>query len=101
MAILQVSVVPVGTSTTSLSSWVAECLRLLAAYPNLKHELTPMGTVIEGSLEDALNAARDMHEVLFKIGAQRVLTTISIDDRRDRRLTLRSKVDSVVKKLKE
>jgi uncharacterized protein (TIGR00106 family) len=100
MAILQVSVVPIGTSTTSLSSWVSECLRVLADHPNLKYELTPMSTVIEGSLEDALKALKDMHEAPFAHGAQRVFTSVSIDDRRDRQLTLRGKVDSVVKKLK-
>jgi len=101
MAIVQVSVVPIGTASTSLSKWVAESLRVLRNHSDLKYQLTPMGTVIEGELDELFEVAREMHETLFKDGVTRVLTRISIDDRRDKRLTLQSKVDSVMKKLRE
>jgi uncharacterized protein (TIGR00106 family) len=101
MAIVQVSVVPIGTATTSLSRWVAETLRVLRNHSNLKYQLTPMGTVIEGELDEVLEVVREMHETPFKNGATRVLTALSIDDRRDQHPTLESKVDSVMKKLQE
>ncbi len=95
------SVVPIGTVTTSLSKWVAHSLRVLEEYPHLQYELTPMGTVIEGNLDQALRAARNMHETPFQAGAKRVVTTISIDDRRDKRSTSCGKVKAVMNKLKE
>jgi uncharacterized protein YqgV (UPF0045/DUF77 family) len=39
-----------------------------------------------------------MHEVPFKAGAARVVTTIKIDDRRDRDATMDRKVKSVMSK---
>lgn len=101
MAIVEVSIVPIGTATTSLSKWVKETFSVLEEYPNLKYELTPMGTVMEGDLDEILRAIRNMHEKPFKVGIKRVITNISIDDRRDKHSTLRGKVDSVMKKLKK
>ena len=101
MAIVEVSVVPIGLPGTSLSTSVAEIVGVLKEYPKLTYTLTPMGTVIEGDLDLLLKAIRRMHEVPFEKGTGRVLTRISIDDRRDKKSTLRSKVDSVLRKLGE
>ena len=48
MAIAEVTIVPLGTATTSLSRYVADCHKVLMAAGDLKYELNPMGTVIEG-----------------------------------------------------
>jgi uncharacterized protein YqgV (UPF0045/DUF77 family) len=40
-----------------------------------------------------------MHEAVLEGGAWRVVTTIKIDDRRDKPLTMSGKVESVVRKL--
>jgi uncharacterized protein (TIGR00106 family) len=101
MAIVEVSVVPVGVPTTSLSRFVAQVVGVLQEYPKLSYTLTPMGTVIEGDLDRVLEAVRRMHEVPFDRGIHRVLTRLSIDDRRDKKSTLRTKVDSVLRKLAE
>jgi uncharacterized protein (TIGR00106 family) len=58
-----------------------------------------MATVIEGDLNRILEVVREMHEVPFRRGAQRVSTTLVIDDRRDKPLTMQGKVDSVEEKL--
>jgi len=99
MAIVQVSVLPIGTGTTSVSKWVKETYKVLESHKELQYELTPMSTVIEGNLDEVLKAVRDMHEAPFRTGVDRVITNISIDDRRDKPLTLRGKVDSVMRKL--
>ncbi len=101
MAVVEVTVVPLGTGTPSLSSYVAECEKVLDRYEDLKHTLTPMSTVIEGELDRILEAVREMHEVPFIKGAQRVSTRITIDDRRDKKLTMEGKLKSVQKKLQE
>ncbi len=42
-----------------------------------------------------------MHEVCFRLGYPRVVTTLRIDDRRDKDLTMAHKVESVKRKLAE
>jgi uncharacterized protein (TIGR00106 family) len=98
MAILEISVVPIGTKNTSVSSYVADCVRILKK-EKLSYELTSMGTNIEGDLRDLLRIALKMHQAPFKKGALRVLTTLKIDDRRDKKGTLSGKKRSVQKKL--
>ena len=56
-----------------------------------------MGTIIEGPLEKILEVTRQMHEVPFERGAQRVSTTLKIDDRRDKVATIVGKVKAVKK----
>ncbi|MGQ9645078.1 MAG: MTH1187 family thiamine-binding protein [Thermodesulfobacteriota bacterium] len=99
MAILEISVVPIGTGGTGLSHYVADCIKVLSKEKKVKYELTSMGTNIEGNLGDLIRVALRMHETPFKKGAARVLTTIKIDDRRDKKGTLEGKKKSVKKKL--
>ncbi|MFH1502481.1 MAG: MTH1187 family thiamine-binding protein [Candidatus Eisenbacteria bacterium] len=94
MAVVQVSVVPVGTSSPSISHHVAHCLEVLDG-TGLKYQLTPMGTVIEGDLRDILDAVASMHEQTFGGEVVRVLTTIIVDDRKDKALTMQGKLDAV------
>ncbi len=98
MAILEISVVPIGTKETSLSSYVAECLHILKK-EKVRYELTAMGTNIEGDLRTLMRIALQMHQTPFKKGARRVLTTLKIDDRRDKKGTLAGKKKAVQRKL--
>ena len=99
MAIIDISVVPVGTSTPSVSRFVAGAVRILQKEPNIKYELTPMNTIIEGDLEQLLALAKKMHDSAFNSGIQRVVTTLRIDERRDKPLTMIGKVEAVKKQL--
>ncbi len=94
MAVAQVSVVPVGTAGASISRHVAHCLDVLEK-TGLKYELGPMGTAIEGDLRDLLEAIARMHESTFGDEVVRVLTTVVIDDRRDKPLTMAGKLAAV------
>jgi len=98
MAIVEVTVIPIGTGSTALSSYVAQCIGVLRK-EGIKYELHPMGTIIEGDLDKILTVVRKMHEVPFKEGVNRVITTIEIDDRRDKEATAVGKVESVLSKL--
>ncbi len=100
MAILEISVVPIGTKGTSLSHYVADCIKVLRKEKKVKYELTSMGTNIEGNLRDLIKIALKMHEVPFEKGAPRVLTTLKIDDRRDKKGTLEGKKKAVQNKLR-
>ncbi|MCX6004801.1 MAG: MTH1187 family thiamine-binding protein [Chloroflexi bacterium] len=112
--VAEVSVVPIGTGSAGVSEYVAACIdavskRKKISYracidavskrKKISYRLNPMGTVLEGPLEEILEAVKEMHEVPFKKGAMRVVTTLKIDDRRDKPLTMQGKLDRV-KKLK-
>lgn len=100
MAIVAVSVVPIGTDSTSVSSYVAGAEKILREDGRVTFRLGPMFTTVEGDLGDCLDVVRKMHESLFTAGAMRVSTLVKIDDRRDRDATMDSKVHSVESKLK-
>jgi len=97
--IVEVTVVPMGTATPSLSAYVAEVERVLLKYSHIKRLLTPMSTILEGDLDDILTAMKEMHEAPFLQGAQRVSTCISIDDRRDKVITMAGKIKAIEEKL--
>jgi uncharacterized protein (TIGR00106 family) len=99
MAMIDISVVPVGTSSPSVSQFVAGAVRLLQNEPSVRYELTAMNTIIEGDLTKLLAIAQQMHSSAFMIGAQRVVTTIRIDERLDKPLTIEGKVSTVREKL--
>ncbi|WP_442598793.1 MTH1187 family thiamine-binding protein [Neobacillus sp. D3-1R] len=100
MAIVDVTVIPVGTSTPSVSEYVAEIQKVLAKHEGeIKYQLTPMSTLIEGDLKVLLEVVQEIHEVPFQKGLQRVCTNIRIDDRRDKVHSMESKLNSVQAKL--
>lgn len=99
MAIVEVSIVPLGTATPSVSQYVASAVKVLQQQGEIKHETTAMGTILEGDLERVLAVVRRMHEAPFGEGVSRVLTTIRIDDRRDKAGNMKDKVASVTKRL--
>jgi uncharacterized protein (TIGR00106 family) len=98
MAIVFVTIAPLGTSGSSLSSYVAGVERILQK-SGLKHELTAMGSIVEGELDAILPVLREMHEQPFLQGAVRVSTLIKIDDRRDKAASMDAKIRSVREKL--
>lgn len=100
MAIVDITVIPVGTATPSVSGYVAEIHKFLQQYEGqIKYELTAMSTLIEGNLKELLEIVRQLHELPFQNGAQRVCTNIRIDERRDKEQTMERKVKAVQSKL--
>ena len=99
MAIAEVSVVPLGTKTPSVSQHVAGAIKILEQEKNIRYELTAMGTIIEGDLDRILAVVKKMHVAVFVEGVVRVLTTVKIDDRRDKPQTMKRKLASLRKKL--
>ena len=99
MAIAEVSVVPLGTSTPSVSRYVARAIKVLEQEKDIKYETTAMGTIIEGDLGRILAIVKKMHEEIFGEGVARVLTTVKIDERRDKAHSVKAKLDSLKEKL--
>ena len=101
MAIVRLSIVPIGTKTPSVSEYVAYAVKVLDLQRDVTYQLTPMGTILEGDLDQVLNVVRRMHESVFGGEVQRVLTSITIDDRRDKPASMEDKVNSVKNRLKK
>ena len=98
MAIAEVSIVPIGTGSVSVSSYVAACVKVLKD-SGLTYEVHGMGTIIEGDVGELLDVVLKMHEVPFGAGAERVSTSIKIDDRRDKKASAKGKVEAVLSKM--
>jgi len=100
MPIMEISVVPLGTGSPSISKYVASCIDILNKEEAVTYELTAMGTIIQSdSLKNLLNIAEKLHTTILESGAKRAVTTIKIDERTDKPLTIKGKVDSVQEKL--
>lgn len=99
MAIAEVTIIPLGTGSTSVSQYVADIEKLLAKQEGVTHELTSMSTIIEGPIDRLFEVIRVLHEVPFDNGAARVSTSIKIDDRRDKPSSMAQKLKSVAEKM--
>jgi uncharacterized protein (TIGR00106 family) len=99
MITAEFTIIPIGTSKTSLSKYISAAVTALDN-DGIKYELTGMGTLLEsndlGKIFSAITAA---HEAVFEQGAERVATSIKIDERRDEEKTIKDKVFSVTQKL--
>lgn len=102
MPIMEISVVPVGTGTVSVSAYVAHAFRSLKGVEGIKYRLTPMGTIVEAnSLNRLLGLAAKMHQAVLECGVERIVTVIKIDDRRDKISSMERKTRSVRTKMKK
>ncbi|MDZ5471008.1 MTH1187 family thiamine-binding protein (plasmid) [Bacillus sp. 31A1R] len=102
MAIVDVTIIPIGTETPSVSSYVADIHKVLKGFEEkgiIRFQLTPMSTIIEGELPVLFEVIQAMHEVPFEKGLARVATNIRIDDRRDIERKMEEKVERVIDKL--
>ena len=97
--IAEVSFSPIGTATPSLSRYIAAAVAMLGRHPEIKYQLNPMGTVLEGERRDVIDLIEEMNEAIFAAGALRVGTTLKIDERRDKETSMEHKVESVMEGL--
>jgi uncharacterized protein (TIGR00106 family) len=95
MALLEITVIPLGTAGSGLSTWIAG-LETLLDESGLPFRLNDMGTIVEGSAEELFAVARKLHEHCFGLGVERVYTVMKIDDRRDKAVSIGDKVASVM-----
>ena len=95
--IVDLCVVPMGVGV-SVSSYVAECQRVLEA-AGLQSQLHAYGTNIEGEWDDVMGAIKRCHERIHEMGAPRITTTIKLGTRTDRDQGMNDKVRIVKDKL--
>lgn len=99
MATADLTVISLGRPELSASKYIAEIQKRLAAQDRVRYRLHAMGTSLEGTTDDVLALVRELHEVPFGMGIERVYTVLKLDDRRDKEQTLEDKVASVEKLL--
>lgn len=99
----EISVIPIGISsqtTTSMSKEIATAFDAIQKIKGLKTMLTPMGTQIESNnFANILKAIEVAHDVVRTAGAKRIMSTIRIDERLDKSISLEEKVESVMEKI--
>jgi uncharacterized protein (TIGR00106 family) len=83
MLTAEISIIPVGTGSSSVSDYVAAAVSELEN-SGLKCTLTATGTSVEANSTDELYAAlARAQEAVFRHGAGRAYTILKIDERRD------------------
>jgi uncharacterized protein (TIGR00106 family) len=98
MALMEISVLPLGLGGPSVGEYIAELIRYLEK-ANIPHDLTDMGTLVQGDAASLLKVAQALHELPFARGVKRVVTHITIDDRRDKEVLLGDKSKAVKARL--
>ncbi len=97
----EISIVPVGTSSTSISKEVAVAFDAIRKTKDIKTtKLTAMGTQIEANnMRPILDAIEAAHEAVKSTGAKRIISTIRIAERLDASRRLEDEIESVTEKL--
>ena len=97
---MEISIIPIGTSSTSISKEVAAAFDAIRKTKDIKTtKLTAMGTQIEANnMRAVLNAIDAAHQAVKSSGAKRLISTIRIAERIGASKTLEDEVDSVNEK---
>ena len=78
---MEIAVYPLGTDNSSITKEVSKVFEVLDNC-DLTYQITTMGTVIEGTIDELFALARDLLEAVFSDSVKRVIKTIKIDDKR-------------------
>lgn len=95
-----VCMVPIGTSSASVSDFVALIEAKIRASP-LKSTLHSAGTTIEGPWDEVMGLIGEVHEYAHENGIVRIQTDIRVGTRTDKHQTAKDKVDKVEQKIKD
>ena len=90
------SIIPIGIGS-SVGDQIAEVLKIVDA-SGLPYRVNPMGTVVEGEWDDIMKLIKNCHETVLNTG-ERVITAISIDDRKGKPNRIEEKIKSIERRL--
>ena len=94
----EIGVLPIGTSSPSLSKYIANGLKNLKKIDGIRYQVTPMGTMIESEdIDKIFEASKVIANAMFEMGVARIETIIKIDERRDKNRSLEDKLKSIEK----
>ncbi len=94
--LVEFSIIPIGAGS-SLGGHLAEVLKIVDA-SGLPYKVNPMGTVIEGDWNQVMQLVKKCHQTAMRTG-ERVVTTISIDDRKGKLKRIDEKVKSIERRI--
>ncbi|RXK03551.1 MTH1187 family thiamine-binding protein [Halarcobacter bivalviorum] len=85
--------------TESKSEYVAEVIKVIRD-SGFSYQLTSMATIIETEkISEALNIVQKCYEKLEELGCNRVYSTLTFDIRKGKENRLKTKIESVEKKI--
>jgi len=94
MIISQLSIVPIGKDV-SVSKYVKKVIQVINEH-DVVSKTNAMATVIETKdLDTLFNIIKEAHMTIVNAGAERVITELKIDDRRNKNATIESKLNAV------
>ena len=93
----ELTVIPLGGPSPSVGAYIAEIQKHLATETRVKWELSAMGTSMEGDIQDLFAVAAKLHSIPFDHGIPRVYSVLKLDERHDKDMSMRDKVESVQK----
>jgi uncharacterized protein (TIGR00106 family) len=96
--LVEFSIIPIGKGA-SVGKDIAKVIRIVEN-SGLPYKLNPMGTVVEGKWDELMALIKRCHRVVLRDG-ERVVTTIKIDDRKQRSNMIEEKIASLEKRLKK
>lgn len=91
MPVLEISIMPIGTDEASFSSYVSQACDVVKKH-GLQYQVTPMSTMVEGSMDELLTLLKEVHNLPFNNGVDRVITNVTIDERRDKAMEMNNMV---------
>lgn len=98
----EISLYPIGTSTTSASFYIAKAIEAIKDYDGIRYEVNSMGTILEStSIDKIYDTAKEMMEVIHNLGVKRVEVIIKVDSRLDKNQKLEEKMESIKKHLEK
>jgi uncharacterized protein (TIGR00106 family) len=93
---IEFSIVPLGKGA-SVSPVIARVMKIVVE-SGVRYKANPMGTVIEGEWGRLIDLVKKCHDEAMK-DADRVVTTVKIDDYKGKGDRLEEKLESVEQKL--
>lgn len=94
--LIEFNIVPLGTGD-SIGDRLAEVLKIVDS-SGIPYKLNPMGTIVEGEWDELFKLIKKCHKTMLK-NEERVITNISIDDRKGKPNRLELKVKSIEKRI--
>ena len=96
----EISIYPIGTSTTSASFYIAKAIESIQNIKEVRYQVNSMGTVLESeNIDKIYDAAKSMMEVVHNLGVNRVEVVLKVDSRKDRNKKMEEKLESINKYL--
>ncbi len=96
--LVEFSIIPIGKGS-GIGEDIAKVLKIVDN-SGLPYKLNPMGTVVEGRWDEIMGLIKKCHNAVLK-GGERVVTSISVDDRKGKSNRIEEKVKSIEKRLRK